>query len=184
MDLSRVVTMTWHKWPSQLHWEATGVLLARDSGSTWLGTTKGSPILRPQGRTPTAASGDSVLVCSPSRPWVARWYLDRGDAGRAERFSCYVDITTLPVISEDRVLVIDLDLDVALTWEGDMVLLDEDEFTDHAVRFGYPAWLERHARDACQEVQDLLASHGGPFDGQHQQVIREWRSHLGRSGIG
>lgn len=163
--------MTWYKWPDRLHWEVSGALVGRKEDSLWVATAKGTPISRPSGAPPAVASGDSVLVCSPTRPWVARWYRAPGEFGRSARFSCYVDITTHPVIGDDRIDVVDLDLDVVVTWEGKVQVLDEDEFLEHAVSFGYPEDLQDQALKSCKEVQALLAEWAAPFDGQHLEMF-------------
>jgi len=168
------VTMNWRKWPSRLHWSAEVTLLRRDRAGLWLGTRERSPIRRPVGQPAAFASGESVLLCSEDVGWVARWYTHRGEAGRAYSYSCYVDITTPPRISDGLIELVDLDLDVALTWEGEMVVLDEDEFAEHSVSLGYPASLIEHARQACQEVQDRIVTGASPFGGDHVGLTQEW----------
>ena len=53
-----------------------------------------------------------------STPWVAQWYREPAESGRAALYACYVDITTVPVINGDCITVVDLDLDVAVSWDG------------------------------------------------------------------
>ena len=166
------VKMTWHKWPSRPHWEVSTLRLESDGDGLWLGSVGGTPITRPPGREPVVASADSVILCTRDRPWVARWYRSPGETGRAARYCCYVDITTPPVIAEDQVTVVDLDLDVTVSWDGRMEVLDEDEFIAHAGAYGYPDSIQSQARAACLEVQSLLASNAGPFDGRHAVMLR------------
>jgi len=113
-------------------------------------------------------------LCSPDVGWVARWYTRRGETGRASHYSCYVDITTPPRMSEGLIELVDLDLDVALTWEGEMVVLDEDEFAEHSVSLGYPPSVIDHALRACEEVQRRVISRAAPFGGEHARLAEEW----------
>ena len=105
---------------------------------------------------------------------MPRWYAERSEAGRAAHFSCYVDIVAPPEMGSGRVSLVDLDLDVAKTWDGNIVVLDEDEFAERAVSLSYPPEVVDAATEACRTVQGSLATNEPPFDGEHQRVCTEW----------
>jgi protein associated with RNAse G/E len=52
---------------------------------------------------------------------------------------------------------------VVRTRDGRVEILDEDEFADHQVRFGYPQKLIDGARAAAIEVVTLLERRNEPF---------------------
>jgi protein associated with RNAse G/E len=67
----------------------------------------------------------------------------------------YIDLSTVPVWRGDEVTMVDLDLDVVrLVGSGVAKLLDEDEFAEHRVLFGYP---EDVVREVSQTATTLMA---------------------------
>lgn len=174
MEEGTLVAMDWYKWPATFNWRVVTTLLRREEEALWLGTRKGSPIFRPPGRPPATASGDSVILCSPALAWLPRWYRRPSESGRAEQYSCYVDVTTPPLVKNGEVSVVDLDLDVAMTWAGEVVVLDEAEFGENSARLGYPEQLIVEARRTCQDVRELLVAGAPPFDGRHLGLAEEW----------
>ena len=64
-----------------------------------------------------------------------------------------------PVLDGDTVTAVDLDLDVIRRRADQLVLLvDEDEFAEHRIRYGYPAEVVGQAEQAAAW---LLAAVGG-----------------------
>ena len=74
--------------------------------------------------------------------------------------------------------MIDLDLDVVRKQDGSVEVLDEEEFLDHQVRFGYPDWLDDRARitplPAAAELVLQIEAHVEPFG----QVPEHWLQKL------
>lgn len=168
----REVVVTYRKWPSKPHWSVAMAVLGRDDAGLWLGTRRGTPLDRVG--TPAHASGDSVVLFTPGRPWSPRWYSRPGPSGRASRFSSYVDIISPPEISDDRVDVVDLDLDVARRWDGVIEVLDEDEFAERQLSQGYPPQIVTMATEACEHVSRALRGGTAPFGGEHARWANEW----------
>ncbi len=76
----------------------------------------------------------------------------------------YVDIaTTATWVDEQRVEMVDIDLDVVRYQDGSVELLDEDEFLDHQERFNYPAWLVDRARTTAAELVLKVEAGAEPF---------------------
>jgi protein associated with RNAse G/E len=64
--------------------------------------------------------------------------------------------------------MVDLDLDVLRKRGADLPLLvDEDEFAEHQVRYGYPADVIRSAEQSAQWLMTAVANGTGPFNGAH-----------------
>ncbi len=63
----------------------------------------------------------------------------------------------------DTVTMVDLDLDVVQTLEGRVMVLDEDEFAEHQVSYGYPRELIALARSACDDVRSALSTSTEPY---------------------
>ena len=63
-----------------------------------------------------------------------------------------------------------LDLDVVLTHDGVVAVLDEDEFGEHRVRYGYPPEIVDLALGGAQTARSRLENRDPPFDG----IAQEW----------
>ena len=72
--------------------------------------------------------------------------------------------------------LVDLDLDVTLTWDGEIVGLDEDEFASNRMLLGYPEAIIKQACEAFSEVKERLASRLFPFHGSADRYTNEWLS--------
>jgi protein associated with RNAse G/E len=91
-------------------------------------------------------------------PWAASYY-DSVD----QPISVYVDVTTPAVWDGPLVTMVDLDLDVIMTRDGDLLLDDEDEFDEHQVTLGYPAEVVALARRTADELMTAAAAGREPF---------------------
>ena len=60
-------------------------------------------------------------------------------------------------------LYVDLDLDLRVSAQGKLEVLDEDEFLDNSKRMGYSPDVIEHARNALDELVRLAAAAEGPF---------------------
>jgi hypothetical protein len=73
--------------------------------------------------------------------------------------------------------LIDLDLDVVRRrFTGRVELLDEDEFAENRISFGYPEELVTQAYAAAYWLQDALADGTEPFS----SAYRRWLTHVDR----
>jgi hypothetical protein len=158
--------LEFRKWPATLHYRVTAVFLGADETGAWIGATKGRPVDRGPGRRPNVVSQDWVCFLPYGLGWSARWYAGRAAAGRASRYSCYVDITTPAQVDERGVHLVDLDLDVVRTWDGAVEVLDEDEFEEHRHLLGYPGPVVRAALRAVVDVRVAVTAGTKPFDGE------------------
>jgi len=163
----------YRKWPDSLHYRARMTLLGVDEAGIWAGSRGGAHVLRGNG-TRLASSADAVTLFPASRCWAARWYARQSSSGRAAQFRCYVDIATPVTRAADVVYLVDLDLDVALTWAGEVVGLDEDEFACNRVVLGYPDRIVRQARQAFDDMKDAMTRREFPFDGSADRYTARW----------
>lgn len=135
-------------------------LLGRDRHGTWLGIPSG-----------TVADSGKVweipgVLLVPHYGW---WTAIFNAAPR--NTSVYCDITTPAHWAGGTVVMTDLDLDVRKIREtGEVQLVDEDEFSEHVDRFGYPDEVIRQARAASSWLLDSLHGEAEPFGGH----FRRW----------
>lgn len=66
-----------------------------------------------------------------------------------------------------------------LTTEGEVAVLDEDEFIEHQERYGYPVELIDLALTATREAQARLERRSPPFDG----VADRWLARIDASTL-
>ena len=88
-------------------------------------------------------------------------------------FDLYVNIDTPAVWEHDRIMCVDLDLDVIRFVDGRVELVDQDEFDEHQVRYGYPPELVAAATKAGAEALDLVRRNVAPFDGSTAEAWKE-----------
>lgn len=152
----REVRWDGRKWPDRLHWQFTMTLLGEDEHGTWLAVPSGSPARRGHGPLRHIPHGFVSLVPHDAW-WEAEFYASHPS------WEVYVNIGTPCERPPGRIRQVDLDLDVVRTWDGRVEILDEDEFADHQVRFGYPQKLIDGARAATSEVAKMLEHRDEPF---------------------
>lgn len=163
MDPGDAVEVRFTKWGGLPHWEATATLLGTDAHGRWLGAPAGTVFERPGVR--VVLDQDAVMLVPDDDGFVASFYAPGGSSW----CQTYVDITTVPVVGPGGpggpVCAVDLDLDVVRTWDGEVLVDDEDEFELHRDLLGYPDHLVAHARASCEAVLAAVTAGLPPYDG-------------------
>jgi len=97
--------------------------------------------------------------------WTDRWYSVfrfREPAGPLRNFYCNVN---RPAEFDGRTLsFVDLDIDVLVSPDSTVEVLDEDEFETNAETYNYPAAVRLRAREALAELLALVEARSFPFD--------------------
>ena len=167
------VRVVFEKWDGRPHWEFDTVRLGDDVHGAWLGVRRGTPQARP-GASVTAAA-DHVLLVAGSGDHCAGFH------AHAERspVEVYVDVTCAHRWSDERITMVDLDLDVIRRWDGSVIVDDEEEFADHRVLLDYPDDVVARALAATAALQRDVERRSAPFDGATSE---RWLAVL-RSGV-
>ena len=144
------------KWGGGAHWEFPVTLLGDDDLGAWCGAPAGTWLERP------GASFSSAF------PWVTLFPHDQPgaasyDDSAEQPIAVYVDVTTPAVWDGPHVTMVDLDLDVVLSRDGDLLVDDEDEFDEHRVTLGYPADVVALARRTADDLMTAAAAGREPF---------------------
>ena len=97
--------------------------------------------------------------------WLDRWYnifrfLD--DDGRTRLYYC--NINTPPVLVDENLSYIDLDIDVLVQPDLSYQVLDTDEFEVNAARYGYSDEVKTRAREGLDELTKMIESRQFPFE--------------------
>lgn len=151
-----VVHIDERKHPDRLHWQFDVSRLGEDEHGVWLYAPPDTIAQRGH-EPPRKIEAGFVVLVPESEWWIAEFYWDH------PWHEVYVNIGTVPVWDGDHMHQIDLDLDVARKLDGSVVVLDEDEFLDHRVRFEYPDDLIAATRAATERAVALLTEGDEPF---------------------
>jgi protein associated with RNAse G/E len=163
------VRVVFTKYDGRLHWHAWLDLLGEDEHGVWLGSPRGT--IWQRGESGVAMDMCNVTLVPRDAWWVASFNLDH------HRHEVYIDLSTVPVWQGDQVTMVDLDLDVVrLVGSGSAQLLDEDEFAEHRVLFGYPEELVRTVSATATALMSQVTA-AEPFVGAY----RPWLARVTRA---
>ncbi|MGN6361041.1 MAG: DUF402 domain-containing protein [Thermomicrobiales bacterium] len=161
VPVGTMVTIRAHKYDSAEYRRWTIEFAGAFAGGVRLETIFSSVV---EGRTPFYG-GDRA---------VEFFYTDRGYniiAGFAPDGTprgCYCNICRpaelVAGVDGPEVHFVDLDLDVIIAPDGACTVTDEDEFAQNAVRYGYPAAVQRAARRAVTKLLTAVRERQAPFD--------------------
>ena len=154
-----------HKYPDVPHYEYDALHLGDDEHGSWYWAPTDNAVRR-GGEELFRTAEPSLYLVPVDKPWMV-WFAPRM---KQLDFHLYVDVGTVPVRTRDRITMVDLDLDVVRTPDGDVRVLDEDELVAHTELYGYPPELVDHARSVTAEVVAMLERNEEPF----ATVWRQW----------
>ena len=140
------------------HYRGVAHVLGQDAHGTWVWGPNGRTIYRGDAVVGTA-DHHTLAVVAPDAWWTALWFV-----GHPE-IELYVNINTPADVRDDRIVSVDLDLDVIRWVDGRVEVVDRDEFEVHQVRYGYPADLIAAAERATAAAYELVTAGAPPFDG-------------------
>lgn len=150
------VVVQFYKNPDILHWGFAGFHIGQDEHGHWVGLPRGSR--RWKGATPHRPTGEDAVQCFPHDGWWVLHYV-----GPEREVSHFVDITTQPTLADGRIQMIDLDLDLLVSGEGTVQVVDEDEFEVNQVLFGYDRDMIERATAETERLAGLLRRGAEPF---------------------
>jgi hypothetical protein len=145
------------KWGGKRHWRYETEPVGTDRYGLWLGGRAGIRLQRGF-EDPVIQPHDFVVLVPAHGCWIANW-----NAPDEAEISVYVDVTTEPRLEADVVHAVDLDLDVVRLRDGTVRVLDEDEFAEHQVRYGYPAEIVALARRTTDDLVARITAGTEPF---------------------
>ena len=165
------VAVTYRKFDGSLHWHTILTQLGEDEHGVWLGSPPGGRWRRADGPW-VPVDSDRLLVIPRDRWWTARFSNDP-----QYHTAVYADVTMVPTwTGPAEIDIVDLDLDVVrATRTGAISLLDEDEFAEHRVHYGYPAVVVESALASAKWLIAAMTAGDEPFG----ETPARWRELLG-----
>jgi uncharacterized protein len=169
----RDVRVVYTKYDGSLHWQHPMRYLGSDEDGVWLGAPAGTAVQR--GNEPPIVLEQPWVQLIPDGKW---WTAAFNDEPTATEIYC--DITTEPRwLHPGEVTMVDLDLDVVRRrHDGQVLLLDEDEFADHQVRYGYPAEVIRQAEQAATWLLAAIRARTEPFGTRYRRWLDMVSDHV------
>lgn len=154
----RDVRVVYTKYDGSLHWHQTMQYLGEDEHGSWLGAPPG--MITQRGSEPPITMKQPTVSLFPDGQWWTATF--NGEPWGAD---IYCDISTPPRWpNAGEVTMVDLDLDVVrIRADQRVLLLDEDEFAEHQVRYLYPAAVIRAAEAAAAWLQQAISGGAEPF---------------------
>ena len=157
------MSLQFFKYPDIPHWRHEDLLvLGEDEHGLWLGCEVGSE--QQKGDGPISYVKHPWVFCMVPKAWWSMVYT------RSRPITHFVDIVMPPVLNENRIEMVDLDLDVVRKLDGDVYIDDEDEFLEHQILYGYPDWVIARARTTTADRYLAMSRLDEPFD----TVCRDW----------
>ncbi len=151
------IRVDYRKWPDTTHWQFTIYPLGEDTYGRWFYLLEGASLQRGtepsviKTRTSTMLLGDDVW-------WSAFWNTDKTKA-----HELYIDVITPAIWKGNKVMMIDLDLDIVRTWDGKVEIIDRDEFELHQKILNYPREVIDTAERTAEALAESVASRQEPF---------------------
>ncbi|OPF70511.1 RNAse [Streptomyces antioxidans] len=160
-----LVAVNYRKYDGTLHWNLRMRRLGEDDHGVWLGLPGGA-VMR-KGFGPMVPIPCAHVILLPRDAW---WTAVFNAPPRATEIYCDI-ATPARWLSSHEVSMVDLDLDVLRKRaDGSTLLVDQDEFAEHQVRYGYPADVIAEAEAAGQWLMDAVDGRAEPFG----DASREW----------
>ncbi|MGH3657305.1 MAG: DUF402 domain-containing protein [Micromonosporaceae bacterium] len=160
------VRVVFRKYDGSLHWNQEGRWLGEDEHGVWVGCPPDTPARR--GHEPPVVHPQAHVLLFPRDVWWTAVF-----NAEPQRTEIYCDISTVPQWHDGEVTMVDLDLDVMRRRDGTVRLLDEDEFAEHQVRYGYPGDVVSNARAAAEWLERALSGDAEPFAGVYRRWLAE-----------
>ncbi|RAG85637.1 DUF402 domain-containing protein [Streptacidiphilus pinicola] len=167
----REVRVVVRKFDGSRHWHHTMLRLGEDEYGVWLGAPVGT--VYGKGEDPAVyVSRERRVMLFPRDTWWTAMFQEA-----PARLDVYCDVTTPPEwVHPGEVTTVDLDLDVCRTRaDASVQVVDEDEFAEHQVRYGYPPQVIGQAEGAAEWLSAALRDGVEPFGSRY----RTWLAQVG-----
>lgn len=97
--------------------------------------------------------------------WRDRWYnIFRFHEPDGELRNWYCNVNMPPSFDNGVLDYVDLDIDILVWPDGELRILDEDEFAANAEKYQYSDAIMKNARNARDELLRLISLNEFPFD--------------------
>jgi protein associated with RNAse G/E len=147
------------KWGGHPHYSGLVHHLGDDEHGSWFWGPSGRTIYR--GSEPRfVTEQDALILIIPGAWWTPAWWFGHPDV------DLYVNINTPAVWHGDRIVSVDVDLDVIRFGDGRVEIVDRDEFEAHQHSYGYPGDVIEAAERAADAALALVERNDPPFDGE------------------
>ncbi|HEU4948366.1 MAG TPA: DUF402 domain-containing protein [Kribbella sp.] len=163
----QMVRTQFRKYDGRPHRQLESIRLGEDQHGLWVGSVPGSRSRRGDGSWITIEHTRVRLF--PRGKWWSALFNDE-----PHQTAVYCDITTPATFSLNAVTTVDLDLDIRRMRDGSVLVVDEDEFAEHQVKYRYPREVIASAQASCDWVAANITT-AEPFVSAHQPYLARTR---------
>jgi protein associated with RNAse G/E len=158
------VRVVFRKYDGSLHWHHRMRRLGQDGHGIWLGAPAGMVMRKGEHGPPVVMKFPGVMLFPQDAWWTAAFN------GAPHVTEIYADITTIPIwAGPDEVTMVDLDLDVVRRRvDRSVAIIDQDEFSEHQIRYGYPPEVIAEAEKAAAWLHGAMSDGTEPFAGAYR----------------
>jgi protein associated with RNAse G/E len=163
--MSGEIRVVYRKYDGSLHWHMTMWRLGEDEHGIWTGAPPPSTMRKGDG--PLVTFEHAQVMLFPHNAW---WTGAFNDAPAETEIYCDI-ASPAQWLTADEVTMFDLDLDVRRSRGGTVELLDQDEFAEHQLKYGYPADVIAAAEQSAAWLQAALADGSEPFASTYRAYL-------------
>jgi uncharacterized protein len=163
----KMVRTLFRKYDGRPHRSLESIHLGEDEYGLWVGSLPGTRARRSDGRWVTIEHTRVRLF--PRNQWWSALFNDE-----PHTTAVYCDVMMPAVFSPGAVSAVDLDLDIRRMRDGRVLVVDEDEFAEHQVKYGYPADVIASALASCAWVAANITT-AEPFASAYRPYLAEAR---------
>lgn len=152
------------KFDGSPHWHHSMIRLGEDEYGIWLGAPIGT-IYSKGSQGAVYATEERRVMLFPHDAWWTALFL-----AAPALLDVYCDVTAPAEWPHPgKVITVDLDLDVCrMRADGSVLVVDEDEFALHQVRYGYPPDVVARAEATSGWLSAALRERTEPFDSRYR----------------
>ena len=159
---NQIITLEFRKWDDRLHYHWQASVLEVFTDRVLFGFRAGT-IFHHVTRDKTITLDHDGRVAF----WRGAWFSGGPDlqSGTNAVLEYYFNINTPAEFYPNKIVTIDLELDLKARPDLSVEEFDLDEFLEAKQKYAYPEWLERRVNLAALEVRDLLSRAAWPVPG-------------------
>ena len=151
------------KWGGRPHYRGEVSHLGDDEFGSWLWGVSGRTMYRGDDSTFVTEQPVLILIAGDAW-WSVSWWVGHPDV------DLYVNICTPAQWAGERIVAVDVDLDVIRYCDGRVAVVDRDEFEHHQLLYDYPPFIIEGAEQATASAYELVVDNAAPFDGVAAQT--------------
>jgi len=161
------LTIKSFKHPDILHYEWPTTLLAETDDYIVVSSVAGRQLTHYTKGATFTIPFDSIEIFMKDK-----WFNASFNIVDNEIVSAYCNITKPPVVVGDEIHFVDYDVDYVKPLEEEWTVVDEDEFIENSIRYGYDEELKRRVYEELNSLIKRVEKKTFPFNDDFLETIK------------